>query len=70
MIEPTAFGVAGVFLLMFVLFASGTIFWIWMLVDVLKRKEFEDKLVWVIVIVFLHLIGAILYYFVVYRNKR
>lgn len=41
------------------------VFWIWMLVDCLKRKRFEDKLVWVIVLVLLNFIGAILYYLLV-----
>ena len=46
------------------------IFWIWMLIDCLARKKFEDKLIWVIVILFLHVIGAILYYFLVKRKKN
>jgi prolipoprotein diacylglyceryltransferase len=44
------------------------IFWIWMLIDCLSREKFEDKLVWVLVIIFLHVIGAVLYYFIV-KNK-
>ena len=47
-----------------------SIFWIWMLVDALMRKKFEDKLVWILVIIFLHFIGALLYYFLVYKKKR
>ena len=43
------------------------IFWLWMLVDCLKRdfKRDTDKIVWIIVLIFLHLLGAIVYYFVV-----
>ena len=43
------------------------IFWLWMLVDCLKRdfKRDADKIVWIIVLIFLHLLGAIVYYFVV-----
>jgi phage shock protein C len=38
--------------------------WIWALVDCLKsKKETTDKLVWVIVIIFLNVIGALLYFF-------
>ena len=46
-------------------------FWIWMLVDCLKNEPSEgnDKLVWVLVIVFLHFIGAAIYY-VVRRPER
>lgn len=43
------------------------VFWLWMLVDCLKRdfKRDIDKVVWIIVLIFLHLLGAIVYYFVV-----
>jgi predicted PurR-regulated permease PerM len=40
-------------------------FWVWMLVDCLSRKRFEDKLVWVIVLLFLNVVGAVLYYILV-----
>jgi len=53
-------GILGLFL---VLFAS--VFWVWMLIDCLKRKKFEDKLVWIIVLLLLNFLGAILYYFLV-----
>ena len=62
---------AGLLFLMLVLgsIVLVIIFWLWMLVDCLKRK-FEDKMVWVFVLVFTWLLGAILYYFLVYRKKR
>jgi hypothetical protein len=53
-------GFLGIFLLFFVV-----LFWFWMLVDCLKRKRFEDKLVWVLVLILLNFIGALLYYFLV-----
>jgi len=40
-------------------------FWLWMLIDCLKRKKFEDKLVWIIVLLLLNILGAILYYLLV-----
>lgn len=46
------------------------VFWIWMLINCLMRKKFEDKLVWVLVILFLHVIGAILYYVLVKSKNR
>jgi hypothetical protein len=51
------------------------VFWIWMLVDCLTRdfKEGSERLVWVIVIVFLSLLGALLYYLLVFlriKKKR
>ncbi|MEM5853263.1 MAG: PLDc N-terminal domain-containing protein [Candidatus Aenigmatarchaeota archaeon] len=45
------------------------IFWLWMLIDCLKRKKFEDKLVWILVLIFLNFIGALLYFFLV-KSKR
>ncbi len=38
-------------------------FWVWMLVDCLKKSS-KDKLIWVLLIVFLNLLGAILYFFI------
>ncbi|MCK4336267.1 MAG: PLDc N-terminal domain-containing protein [Candidatus Aenigmarchaeota archaeon] len=45
------------------------VFWFWMLIDCLQR-EFEDKLVWVFVIVLTGIIGAILYFFLVKRKDH
>ena len=41
-------------------------FWLWMLIDVIKRCPSEDnkKLIWVLVVIFLGFIGAAVYYFV------
>ena len=43
-----------------------TVFWIVELVDVLRREfpEPNTKLVWVVVILFTHALGALIYYFV------
>lgn len=43
-------------------------FWVWMLVDCLANQR-EDKLVWFLVLFFLNLPGAILYYLLA-RKKR
>ena len=61
----------GPFLLMGLIGILGTAFWIWMLIDCATResKEGNDKLVWVIIIIFTHLIGAIIYYFVRRRPR-
>lgn len=42
------------------------VFWLWMLIDCLTRQFHEpnDKLVWVLVIIFLPLLGALLYFFI------
>ncbi len=49
------------------------VFWISMLIDCIKRKykEAYDKIVWVLVIIFTGIIGALIYYFVVkVKNKK
>jgi hypothetical protein len=66
-------GIIGLFLVLFlgtiglVLFA----FWIWMLIDAIQNKGLTDgeKIVWVLVVLFLHFIGAFLYFFIG-RPKR
>ena len=42
-------------------------FWVWMIVDAAKRKFKNDveKIVWLLVIVFGHWIGALVYFIVV-----
>jgi len=47
-----------------------SIFWIWMLVECLRKnfKNSMDKLVWVIVLLFTNILGAILYYFLVKKK--
>jgi hypothetical protein len=54
------FGISGI------LGLASTIFWIVMLVDA-ARRDFHDntvKLVWILVLVFTHFLGAVIYYFV------
>lgn len=55
----------GPFLLPMLLFQ---VFWIWMLIDAIMNQE-EDKIMWVLLIAFLNLLGAILYFFMA-RGKR
>ncbi len=47
------------------------VFWIWMLIDAIQNKGLTDgeKIGWVLAIVFLHIIGALLYFFIG-RSKR
>ena len=48
------------------LFFLSFVFWIWMLVDCAtkERGEGNDKLIWVLIILFTHIIGAALYFFI------
>lgn len=66
----TGFGI------LFVLFALAVglllfAFWIWMLVDAITNNGLSgtEKIVWVLVIIFLHFLGALIYFFVG-RSRR
>ena len=54
------------------LVAAGFAFWVWMIIDCATKEPSSgnDKLVWIIIIVFTHIIGALIYYFVRHRPRR
>ncbi len=57
------------FLIFIPLFLVGLglmVFWVWMLVDCATKEPVQgnDKIVWILIIVFTHWIGAAIYYFV------
>jgi len=62
-------------ILIFLLFAgtamAGTILWIWMIIDCATKEPSEgnEKLVWILIIVLTHWIGALVY-LLVRRPKR
>lgn len=51
--------------LAFVVAILAFVFWIWMLVDCATKEPSQgnEKVVWILVIVFLHGLGALIYYF-------
>lgn len=52
------------------LFLAGFAFWIWMLVDCIQRKMTEnEKILWILVIIFGSFIGALIYFFMM-KNKK
>ena len=61
-------GVLGLFFLLFAgLFAlAAFVFWIWMLIHAVTSKGLGDgeKIAWVLVILFTHFIGALIYFFI------
>ena len=72
-------GIAGFFFLFVILWLAliglailAFIFWIFMIVDVAKRKfkNDNDKILWVLVIVLAGIIGAIIYYFVIKKPDK
>ena len=52
------------FILVFVV--GGSVLWIWMIVDCATNEPAEgnEKIVWILVIVFAHLLGALIYWLV------
>ena len=42
------------------------IFWLWMFIDCLKNPTLQgtEKLIWVLVLLFVHVLGPILYFFI------
>ncbi len=47
-------------------------FWLWMLVDCLKRefKKSDEKVIWILVILLAQFIGAVIYYFLIKRPDK
>jgi len=63
-----AFG--GVFLIIMIVAIVASLFWLWMLIDCLSSSmPTNEKILWILVIFFLHLVGALIY-FVIARGKR
>ena len=51
------------FLVFLVIVILASVFWIWMLIDVLtSTMPVGEKVLWFLVIFFLHLVGAIIYF--------
>ena len=48
------------------------IFWIWMLISAVQNKGLTEgeKIAWVLVLVFVHFLGAILYFFVGHPKRH
>lgn len=66
----------GAFMLLYcviILFALITfVFWIWMLIDALSRKNYDtenERLLWCLVVFLGHWLGALIYFFLVKKKK-
>lgn len=61
----------GIFFILFVIGILATVFWIMMIIHAAKH-DIQDKGMWIILMVFTGIIGAIIYYFVVKQkfNKQ
>lgn len=65
-----AFGIVAIFLILLAL--ATTAFWIWMLIDCLSNRQTKDdaKIIWALLIFFLHFVGAIVYYIAEYLPRK
>jgi prolipoprotein diacylglyceryltransferase len=75
MVDAPAAGVIaalfGLWFLLLMVFIAGFIFQILMLVDCAQRNfKGNDKVVWILLLVFLGVLGAALYYFMVKRKRK
>ncbi|MCX8178253.1 MAG: PLD nuclease N-terminal domain-containing protein [Candidatus Aenigmarchaeota archaeon] len=61
--------VGKIILIVFIVLLVLGAFWLWMLIDAINR-QFENKTVWIIVIVLTGFLGAILYFFIVRRKLK
>lgn len=63
------FGMLGkIFIFAGPLFVLMAAFWLWMLIDCAKR-EFDDKALWIILLVFFNFFAAIFYFFIIKRKN-
>ena len=66
-------GLAALFFVLIIIAISVFIFvfWISMIIDCVKRKFKDDssKILWILILIFLGILGAIIYYFVVKKPE-
>jgi hypothetical protein len=62
----------GLALLFIPLVAAALVFWIWMVIDCATQEpdSGNTKIVWIIIIVFMQIIGALIYFFVRRPQRR
>ena len=67
-------GSVGAAELLFVLalFLASFVFWIWTIVDCATKEPTagKDKIVWILIILFTYVLGALIYYFARRRPRR
>jgi len=59
------FGLLGIFVAM-----AATVFWIWMLVECIRFEQGDTRLLWALIILFAHGLGALLYFLIRRRERR
>jgi len=67
-ILPSMPGLGEFIVIMLIL--SMTVVWFWMLFDCIRYENQQDKVVWILIIVFAGIIGAFIYLFARRRPRR
>ncbi|OGY57147.1 MAG: hypothetical protein A3D47_00105 [Candidatus Colwellbacteria bacterium RIFCSPHIGHO2_02_FULL_43_15] len=62
-------GIVFIWLLVFALFVACFVFWIWMFIESI-RSDYNNKPVWILVMILGNLLGAIAFYFAVYKKLK
>ena len=59
-------------LIIFPFVLAAIVFWIWMLVSAIQNKGLTDteRIIWVLVVILLHLLGAVLYLFLGHPKRH
>ena len=71
-----SFAIGSAFLLFYCIFGlialAGTAFWIWMIIDCATNEPDtnNEKLMWILIIVLTHLVGAAIYFFARRPTRR
>lgn len=69
--QGAGYAFSGLMIVFIIIAIIASIFWLWMLIDCLTSNlPPAEKLLWTIVILFLHLLGALIYYFVARPGGR
>ena len=58
--------------LMGIVMLLGTMFWIWAIIDCMTKEPAQgnDKLIWLLIIIFTHFVGSLIYFFVRRPERR
>jgi drug/metabolite transporter (DMT)-like permease len=54
----------------FIIAGFSLIFWILMLIDIAKNEKDNNLIIWLLVLFFFGIIGAIIYYFAIKRSRK
>lgn len=53
-----------------IIILAAIVFWLWILIDAIRRPKLPDKILWILVILFTSIIGAVVYYMLIRKVKK